>query len=947
MQDYIKHALFAACIFIVLSISADIFAQSKPQRRADFRALTMKDEAGTVPPDALMAAKAQATALIRPANKLPGEAGAGITTASWQALGPGNIGGRVRAIAIHPTNPNRIVMGAVSGGIWTSDNAGASWAKVNDWLPSLAISSIVYDPLNSNTMYAGTGESFASQGTSQDAAKKGAGIFKSTNGGNGWTRLTATDPAASALAETQWTYVNGIAIHPSNSQVIYAATGKLMRSTTGGVAWAEISSTAGSPIPASANITNVRFNPANSNNIVASGDAGIFYSLNGGQTGFSAAVIGGSGRTEIAFASNGWVFAYRASGGVYRSQDNGANWTLLSSPADMSQISYNNVIWVDPTNPSRLLVGATKLQQSADGGISWQTVGGYCNDEYFHADQHAIVADPGYNGTTNRRIYIGNDGGIYKTDDLNTTQDGCFPANGWTNLNNGLFITQFTGGAGSPTLLFGGTQDNGSLIRVSGTTWRRYVGGDGGPVAYAATAAPNHLFGQYQTTLGHPIHVSSDAGATTYSDNAHYNLGCRGGAFYAPMAIDNTATAWYTASSQLCVSENPTSSSRGWRIVPTPSISQLLSVVEVSPNSKNIVWIAGAYNGASQRCFPDSFDLSMCPYYGIYKTSNALAATPGWTQVGSQIPQGRYITRIYIDPRDTTNQTVYLSLGGFTNSNLWKTTNGGANWTNIHGTLPAVPIRAITTHPTIPGYLYVGTEIGLFTSENAGASWYFDINNQPQNDGPANVSVEHLFWTDPQTLVAATYGRGMFKAVIGAPALTGVVSRKTHGTAGTFDIAIDPNGSLTAGSAITVDPRMIGTGHKIVFNFDKAPTSTGTVAVVNAAGASIGTASATLSGNTVIVTLTGVADVQRALVKLTNVSGLAVDVQAAVGFLVGDVDENRLVAGTDINLVKSAVANATTPNALTFKRDLNADGLLGPTDVNIVKSKASSFVPPF
>jgi photosystem II stability/assembly factor-like uncharacterized protein len=757
-----------ACVatFFALSLTVidDTHAQSKPQRRAEFRALSMKDENGNIPADALMIAKAQADALKRPAPKGGvGEAGAGITNASWQSLGPGNIGGRVRAIAIHPTNPNRIVMGAVSGGIWKSNDAGASWAKVNDWLPSLSISSIVYDPQNSNIMYAGTGESYV--------GARGAGIFKSTNGGDSWTSVSSTRPGLSTANALLWNYVSHIWVHPTNSQSIFASTGSptetysggLLRSNDGGTTWLPVVDNSGNSMPAS---TSVRSNPTNTNNIVVSSWSGVYYSFNGGQTGFIAGSIGGSGRTEIAFAPNGWVFAYRGSGGVYRSQDGGANWTLLSTPADMAQIWYNNAIWVDPTNSMQILVGATKLQRSTDGGTSWQTVGGYCQDSYFHADQHAIVASPGYNGTTNRKIYIGNDGGVYKTEDLNTTQDGCFPTNGWTNLNNGLFITQFTGGAGSSSLLFGGTQDNGSLVRESGTQWKRYVGGDGGSVAYSASGAPTYLFGQYQDLPGLTLHVSPDAGVTTYPDSTHYNLSCRGGEFYPPMAIDTTATAWYTGSKSLCVSENPTSATRTWRKIPIPPSSVAsISSIAVSTFSKQVVWYAENFNGENVGC-EDFNAVPPCRRYGIYKTSNALAPSPAWTQVGSQLPTERFITRIYIDQRDATNNTVYIAFGGFSNSNIWKTTNGGANWTNIHGALPAVPIRAITTHPTIPGYLYVGTEVGLFTSENGGASWYLDINNQPQNDGPANVSVEHLFWTDNQTLVAATYGRGMFKAQV-------------------------------------------------------------------------------------------------------------------------------------------------------------------------------------
>ena len=122
----------------------------------------------------------------------------------------------------------------------------------------------------------------------------------------------------------------------------------------------------------------------------------------------------------------------------------------------------------------------------------------------------------------------------------------------------------------------------------------------------------------------------------------------------------------------------------------------------------------------------------------------------------------RMVTRIFLEPGDPSNNTAYVTFAGFANNNLWRTTDGGATWRNLHGTLPQVPIRAVTTHPKNPNWVYVGTEVGIFTSEDAGNTWF------TTNDGPANASVEHLFWTTDTTLVAATYGRGMFRATVNA-----------------------------------------------------------------------------------------------------------------------------------------------------------------------------------
>jgi hypothetical protein len=92
--------------------------------------------------------------------------------------------------------------------------------------------------------------------------------------------------------------------------------------------------------------------------------------------------------------------------------------------------------------------------------------------------------------------------------------------------------------------------------------------------------------------------------------------------------------------------------------------------------------------------------------------------------------------------------------------NVWKTTNGGATWTNISGTgpgaLPAVPVSSLALHRTVPGRLYAGTDIGLFLSTDDGASW------EPITPGVGLVSVEELVWKNDTTLMAVTHGRGVF-----------------------------------------------------------------------------------------------------------------------------------------------------------------------------------------
>jgi photosystem II stability/assembly factor-like uncharacterized protein len=97
-----------------------------------------------------------------------------------------------------------------------------------------------------------------------------------------------------------------------------------------------------------------------------------------------------------------------------------------------------------------------------------------------------------------------------------------------------------------------------------------------------------------------------------------------------------------------------------------------------------------------------------------------------------------------------------VAFGGFSPGNLWRSDNGGGTWTNIAGNLPSAPVRAVTVHPGEPDWFYAGTEVGIFATEDRGATW------SPTNEGPANVSVDDLFWMGNR-LICVTHGRGLFE----------------------------------------------------------------------------------------------------------------------------------------------------------------------------------------
>ena len=160
-----------------------------------------------------------------------------------------------------------------------------------------------------------------------------------------------------------------------------------------------------------------------------------------------------------------------------------------------------------------------------------------------------------------------------------------------------------------------------------------------------------------------------------------------------------------------------------------------ISALAVAPGDSDEIWVGHA-NGS------------------LFRTNNGTAGSPAWQPVRSgAFPPRRYCTLITIDPAQ--QGVVYVGFGGYTRGNLRVTRDGGATWSDLSATLPTTPVRAVAVHPRRSGVVYAGTEVGLFASEDSGATW------SPTNEGPTNCSVDDLFWLG-ETLISVTHGRGMY-----------------------------------------------------------------------------------------------------------------------------------------------------------------------------------------
>lgn len=759
-----------------------------PGEWAKFRAL-QKSVNGQVKADGLYQGYMQRQAMLQTqqANGKNATAPiAGIVTGQWTALGPGNIGGRVRTIAINPLDANHILLGSVSGGIWKSTNGGGSWAPVNDFMGNLAVSSLVFDRLNPNVVYAGTGEGFF-----PSDAVRGFGVFRSTDAGQTWSLLPSTNPGN---ADFGWFWVNRLAAH--GSLVVAATRTGVFRSTDFGNSWTRT---------LDRQAFDVRIDTRNSDNVVVGHNQGyVSASADGGRT-WTTTLLGQTsgdwvgGRVEIAFAKSQYGSVYASadigSGAVYKSTNGGFSWSLVSDASYVGNVSwYNNAIWVDPTNSEHIIIGGLNLKRSFDGGRTFSLISKWEDAPYSpHADHHAIVSDPDYDGISNRTVYFGNDGGIYKAANIyNVNSDRT--SNGWTNLNNGLAITQFYSGAGVASAgprIIGGTQDNGSLIYTGTDRWSTFFGGDGGYSAIDPNDG-NYIYGEY-------VYLSLHRSTTGLSSAPQANWICDGigdawrGAcggtgqanFIAPFILDpNNSNTMLAGGASLWRSVNIKAGTPTWSSI-KPSIGSLISSIAVAKNNSDIIWVG--YNDGT-----------------VFKTVNGRSTSPIWTMVKG--PNYRMALKILID-QDSIS-TVYVTYGGYDSGNVYKTVDAGNNWTDISGALPQTPVRSFARHPLNANWLYAGTEVGVFASTNGGGNW------SVINDGPANVDIDDLFWFDNTTLVAATHGRGIFKTTVASktePVRTIRLSKIGNGS-----VLSNPAG-ISCGASCTTVSATYSTTSKVLF----------------------------------------------------------------------------------------------------------------------------------
>lgn len=787
----------------------------------------------------------------------------------WTPLGPGNIGGRTRVILIHPDKPEILYAAGVAGGVWKSANGGDRWEPLTDFLPNLAVATMLMDPADPNTIYAGTGEGFGNFD-----AVRGAGILKTTDGGETWTQLESTNNA-------DFYYVFKLVASRKDSRRIYAATRTgIFRSMDAGETWQRVLDRR-SPLTGCQDLV-IRTDMEDDYLFAAcTGDPQgyIFRNQRAQSDGewervFTAPNMA---RTSLAIAPSrqSVVYAMAASSepgtcpsnpgpnppgpcyrdgllGVYRSMENGepGTWETRFRPAEGNRIGsallsnpivffndvcsvnspksisnqgwYDNVLAVDPLDHELVWAGGIDLFRSGDGGANWGFASYWWQrgvPQYAHADQHFIAFHPRYDGDTNQTMYVTNDGGIFRTDNARAAtaageRAACNPGNGaifWTELNRNYAVTQFHHGSVYPGGHFyiGGAQDNGTNRGTDAggpERWTSIQGGDGGYTAIN----PKDTRILYAETTRLSIRRSVNGGQSFASAVAGITESPNNFLFIAPFTMDpSEPERLWTGGQSMWRTSN---GGRSWERASgdlgqgcTDGRSACpITAIAVAPSDPNRVMV-GTRDGR------------------ILRQNLALEATVDSTWASAQ-PRTGSVGWIAYDPLNADiAYAVYSSFNSArTDRHVYKTIDGGATWSALDGegdtALPDIPVHVILPDPRNSATLYLGTDLGVFVSLDAGVSWAKEDTGFP-NTVVESMSIE--LQGANALLVAFTRGRGAWKVFLGPgePCTYALTEPSLQATlaAGTYTVGLETaehcSWSILPGAAwANIDGPVNGTG---------------------------------------------------------------------------------------------------------------------------------------
>ncbi len=690
---------------------------------------------------------------------------------SFRAVGPALTSGRVVDFAVNPRKKSEYYIAVASGGVWKTQNAGTTYEPVFDSEGSYSIGCITLDPQNPSVVWVGSGEN-----NNQRSVAYGDGVYCSKDGGKSWKNM--------GLKNSE--HIGKIIVHPKNSQVVYvAAIGPLwspggdrgvFKSVDGGKNWEQVLK-----LDEHTGANDLEMDPQNPEVLYASAyqrrrhehafvsggpGSAIYVSNDGGKTweksqkGLPSVELG---RIDIEFSAAdpslmyAIVEAAKGEGGFYRSSNKGASWEKRSGHKTSG--NYYSEIVSDPKNPDKMYSLDTWMWVSVDGGKNFKNVG----EKHKHVDNHALWIDP----DDTDHILNGCDGGIYET------WDG---AKTWQYKPN-LSVTQFykveVDNSEPFYNIYGGTQDNFSLggpsrtrneSGITNADWFVTNGGDGFE-SQIDPFNPNIVYAQSQ--YGGLVRYDKASGEITgiqpkpskgqkafrWNWDAPLQVSShkKGRVYFAANYLfrsDDYGNSWQTISPDL---------SRQIDRNKLPLYGRVLGIDAVSKNESTSPY--GAVIG-----FSESPKNEQLLYVGTDDGLIQVTTDGGknWRKIDKfpGVPANTYVYQVLASQHQ--EGLVYASfnnhkMGDF-KPYLFKSTDKGMTWVSITGNLPQRgSTYSMAEDHVDPNLLFVGTEFGVFFSNDGGAKW-----TQLKNGLPTIAVRDIAIQRRENDLVLATFGRGFY-----------------------------------------------------------------------------------------------------------------------------------------------------------------------------------------
>lgn len=762
-----------------------IHSEARARWEYDF----LKDPAtGRLPPNAATIPKAVLRANPRAKN-------APQRIESIVKRGPGNLGGRTRAVAFDraDTAGQTMLAGGVSSGLFRSENRGLDWVKVSAQDEIHSVTALAQDPRRPHIWYYGTGELSGNSASAVGAYYHGDGVWRSEDGGRSWSPIAGTRGDNPETVDPL-DFISTLAVHPVTSDLYISSPYGIYRIRPNQNEPEQVL-TAATPGLWATDMHDVLIRPDGGAlyaviNPVNGNQKRIYRSISGDLTTWEPIAMPATwpaltGRTVLALDStNNLLYALvinnhfndcesgdageiKPEAGLFRLDIASGTWTDLTGNlpntgdcltgyiAFSSYGGYNLSLDIDPNNPNRIFLGGINLWVSEDGfrsNTATRNIGGYnfgADPQHtgHHPDLHTVTFDP-----VNPDIIIsGSDGGVH-AGNLNTHPIV------WENLNNNYITFQYYHVALSPRAAdpraIGGTQDNGTSAVLDGTEHITLFGGDGVSVGlsdYQEVDGQEIINAYLGFQNGNIFRVNSLEETYILPEQATGSIFIT----YFHLDPDNTEHLYYAALNRLFVTNQASTVDQdSWREMTT-----LSEAVGPSFNIRSMATTRGPYT-------PESL-LFVGTHFGqLFRvTDPANPEGPAAVEKITLPKQGAMISSIALNPNNHNEALVTLS--NYNSPSVYYSNNAAAatpTWTLIEGNIAELSFRASAIVNDREGTLYlVGTNAGLWSARTLNGE-----NTQWQREsvalvGSAVVSQLALRPID-NTLLIGTHGNGMLQA---------------------------------------------------------------------------------------------------------------------------------------------------------------------------------------